>query len=70
MTRTAHSTHTLTAHEALLARFAFAPFTRITARRAGLEAALWECEAAGLVKFVRCVGTVYCSDNELFRCLG
>ena len=59
---------TLTAHESLMARFAFAPFTRRAARRAGLARELWECEAAGLVKFVRCVGT-YCSDNEQFRCV-
>lgn len=57
---------------ALLAHFGFAPFSRIQARRAGLESALFEAEMEGRARFIRCAGataTVYNADCELFRML-
>ena len=55
---------------ALLAHFGMAPFTRLQARKVGLEPALAHAETAGAAKFVRCIGYgggVYRSDNELYR---
>ena len=61
------------AHRALIDAFVFEPFVRTNARSLGLELHLFAAEAAGLVKFVRCLGVdrgePYNSDNEQFRCL-
>lgn len=49
--------------DALLATFGFAQFSRLQARRAGLESALWVALAEGRAKFIRSLGV----DLELFR---
>ena len=62
----------MSSHDRLLARFAFSVFSRIQARAAGLEADLFEAEARGLVRFVRCAGAdsgPYIADYEQFRCV-
>lgn len=57
----------------LFAAFAGSTFSRLQARRAGLEADLSAAEAEGLVRFVRCAGVSgglpYVAERELFRVL-
>lgn len=62
--------------EALLAYFGFSQFSRVQARKAKLETALFRAEARGRAKFIRCVGAGrglsgmpghYNADFELFR---
>ncbi len=62
--------------ESLLAHFGFSQFSRIQARKANLETALFRAQTHGRAKFIRCVGAGrglsgmpghYNSDLELFR---
>ena len=59
--------------ESLLNLFGFAPFSRLNARRAGLEDAIRLAESEGRVRFGRCVGVSsgmpYQCENEIFRML-
>jgi len=65
--------NTAAAIESLLNLFGFAPFSRLNARRAGLEDAIRLAESEGRVRFVRCVGVSsgmpYQCENEIFRML-
>jgi hypothetical protein len=65
--------NTEAAIESLLNLFGFAQFSRVQARRAGLEEALRLAEMERRARFVRCAGVdsglPYSSDNELFRML-
>lgn len=60
-----------TSTTSLSSTFGGSIFSRLQARRAGLEAELFEAEAAGLATFVRCAGVdaglPYHADRELFR---
>lgn len=63
---------------ALLTHFGFSQFSRIQARKAGLESNLNDAVRANRAKFIRCIGAGpglsgmpghYNSDMELFRML-
>jgi hypothetical protein len=66
-----HTMTTESAIESLLNLFGFAPFSRLNARRAGLEDAIRLAESEGRARFVRCVGVSsglpYLCENEIFR---
>lgn len=61
----------MSSYDRIAAAFAFSPFSRIQARRAGIGSeVLSEMEAAGLLKFIHTAGGPTAgSDGDIFRLL-